>query len=131
MHKYALAGVGFVMLWAALAAQTPPIIGDRTTPLAVSGGDNVGVSRAVLREQPEVRVLRVVVQPNGTRVMHSHDTLKFHLFIPISGPMELNLDGGRSVDLQPWAPYYLKGGEKHGFHNNTAEPVEIMEVFVN
>jgi len=129
MQKYALVAVALAMLSAPLAAQTPPVIGDRSSPLRALGGDNVGISNAVLRDQPEVRALRLVVEPGGTRVMHAHSGVQFHLFVPISGPMELNLDG-ESVVVQPWHPYYLAEGTEHGFHNSGSMAVEVMEIFI-
>ena len=90
----------------------------------------MGISNAVLRDQPEVRALRVVVEPGGTRVIHAHADVQFHLFVPISGPMEVNLDGGRSVQVRPWHPYFLREGDRHGFHNSGSTAVEIMEIFI-
>jgi len=113
-----------------LAAQDAPVTGDHSTPLRTLGGNgNVGISNAVLRDQPEVRVLRVVVEPGGVRAMHAHTDVKFHMFVPISGPMELRLEGG-PVEVEPWQPFYMAAGTQHGFHNAGAEPVEIMEIFV-
>lgn len=115
----------------AFAGQTPVVVGDRTTPLRpVSGNGNVGISNAVLRDQPEVRALRVVVEPGGRRVMHSHDDVKFHLFVPVTGPLTLDLEGAPSVIVPPWQPYYMKAGTKHGFQNGGSSAVEVMEVFV-
>ena len=132
MQRYAVAAVGLAMLSVALVAQTPPVTGDHSSPLRpLTGEGNVGVSNAVLREQAEVRALRVVVEAGGTRPIHGHSAVQFHLFIPISGPMELNLDGAESVDIQPWHPYFLEGGTQHGFHNSGSTAVEIMEIFVN
>jgi quercetin dioxygenase-like cupin family protein len=130
MQRYAVAAVGLAMLSVALVAQTPPVTGDRSSPLRPLGGDNVGISNAVLRDQPEVRALRVVVEPGGTRPIHAHSEVQFHLFIPISGPMELNLDGGQTVEIQPWHPYFLAEGTRHGFHNSGSTAVEVMEIFV-
>ena len=130
MHWYTVSAVGLAMFSVALVAQTPPVTGDHSSPLRPLGGDNVGISNAVLRDQPEVRALRVVVEPGGTRVIHAHTGVEFHLFVPISGPMELNLDGGRSVQVQPWHPYFLQEGTRHGFHNGSATEVEIMELFI-
>ena len=132
MQKYAVSAIALAMLSVALVAQTPPVTGDRTSPLRpLTGEGNVGVSNAVLREQPEVRVLRVVVEADGTRPIHGHANVQFHLFIPISGSMELNLEGAPSVDVEPWHPYFLEGGTQHGFHNSSSTPVEIMEIFIN
>ena len=114
-----------------VAAQTPIVTGDRSTPLrALTGTGNAGISNAVLRDQPEIRVIRVQVEPAGTRAMHAHNDVKFHMFIPISGPMKLDFDSGQSVDVPAWQPYYMKAGTQHGFHNTSSGAVEIMEVFV-
>ena len=130
MLRYAVSAVALAMLSLALVAQTPPIIGDRSSPLRPLGGDNVGISNAVLRDQPEVRALRLLVEPGGTRTIHAHSNVQFHLFVPISGPMELNLDGGQTVDVQPWHPYCLEEGTRHGFHNSSSTAVEVMEIFI-
>ena len=131
MQKYAVSAVALAMLSVALVAQTPPVIGDQSSPLRpLRGEGNVGISNAVLRDQPEVRALRVVVEPGGTRVIHAHEGVQFHLFVPISGPMELNLDGGQPVDVQPWHPYFLEEGTRHGFHNSSSRAVEVMEIFI-
>ena len=104
-------------------------MGDRNTPLrALSAQGNVGISNATLLDQ-EARVLRVVVDANGTRAVHQHDDVQYHLFIPVTGPMELNVDG-KSLDVKPWQPYLMKRGTPHGFHNNGSAPVEILEVFI-
>lgn len=132
MRRYALLAVGLAgFSIAALAAQTQIVTGDRSSALRpVAGGGNVGISNAVLRDQAEVRALRVVVEPGGKRVMHAHNDVKFHLFAPISGEMVLDLEGGQSVNVPPWQPYYMKVGTQHGFRNTGSAPVEIMEIFV-
>ena len=132
MRRHATLALAFASLAAvALAAQATLVVGDRSTPLRpLAGTDNVGVSNAVLRDQPEVRALRVVVESGGRRVMHMHADVKFHLFVPISGPMTLQLEGGQSVEVPPWQPYCMKVGTQHGFHNGGRVPVEIMEIFV-
>ena len=53
MRGYAAIAFG-LMLSVVLVAQTPPVTGDRSTPLNALGGDNVGISNSVLRNQPEV-----------------------------------------------------------------------------
>jgi quercetin dioxygenase-like cupin family protein len=113
------------------AAQTTIVTGDHSTPLRpVAGAGNVGISNAVMRDQPEVRAVRVVVEPGGTRAMHAHTDVKFHLFVPITAAMTLNLDGEPSVIVPAWQPYFMKAGTRHGFHNTGTSSVEIMEVFI-
>jgi quercetin dioxygenase-like cupin family protein len=120
-----------VLAVAALTAQATIVTGDRSTALRpLAGGRDIGISNAVLRNQPEVRVLRVVADGGGKRVMHAHDDVKFHLFVPISGPMTLELEGQPAVDVAPWHPFYMTAGTRHGFQNSGAAPVEILEIFV-
>ncbi len=130
MLKLATTMIGVVTLSTLLVAQTPPVLGDRTSPLRELGGEgNSGISNAVLREQSEVRALRLVIQPGGTRAMHSHDDVRFHLFVPITRVMTLELEG-ESVEVQPWHPYFLAGGTRHGFHNGGPVAGEVMEIFI-
>lgn len=126
----AAVGLAFLaFLPASLVAQEAPVLGDHSTPLSpLTGEGNLGISNA-LRDQPEVRVLRVVVEAGGARAVHAHTDVKFHMFTPISGPMELRLESGAIV-VQPWHPYYMAGGTQHGFHNPGDEAVEVMEIFV-
>jgi mannose-6-phosphate isomerase-like protein (cupin superfamily) len=118
-------------LLAQSASAQEVVTGDRTSALRPLGGEgNVGISNAVLRDQPEVRVLRVVVDPGGVRAVHAHADVRFHMFVPVSGPMTLEVQGAAPVQVQPWHPYYMAGGTQHGFRNTSSSPVEIMEIFV-
>ena len=115
----------------ALSAQTGVVTGDYFTPLRpLTAAGNSGISNAVIRNQPEVRILRVVVEPGGTRVIHAHDNVDFHIFVPISGPMTFDREGTESVALSPWQPVYLDAGTRHGFRNTGSSAVDIMEIFV-
>ena len=106
MIRYLASALGLGILTVVLVAQTPPVTGDRSSPLRELGGeDNIGISNAVLRNQPEVRVLRVVVEAGGVRAMHAHDDVDFHLFAPVSGTMELTVEGNPPIDVTPWHPY--------------------------
>jgi mannose-6-phosphate isomerase-like protein (cupin superfamily) len=128
---FAIAAISVAALAAQTATQTGPTLGDRTTPLrALTGAGNVAISNAVLRDQSDIRVIRVVVEAGGTRAMHAHTDVKFHLFVPISGAMVVDLDGGQTVSVPAWQPYYMKAGTQHGFHNTGSSAVEIMEIFV-
>ena len=131
MKKHVLTAAALLVVSAAVTAQDLPVVGDHSTPLRALGGEgNVGISNAVMRDQPEVRVLRVVVEPSGVRAMHTHDDVNFHMFTPISGPMELVLGTGATVTVQPWHPYYMDAGTEHSFRNLGSVEVEIMEIFV-
>jgi quercetin dioxygenase-like cupin family protein len=126
-----IAAISLAVVAAQTAAPTTPTLGDRTTPLrALNGEGNVAISNAVLRDQSDIRVIRVVVEAGGKRAMHAHNDVKFHLFVPISGPMVVDLDGGQTANVPAWQPYYMKAGTQHGFHNTGSSAVEIMEIFV-
>jgi quercetin dioxygenase-like cupin family protein len=129
-----LRSAAFAFVLALVAAPTSAqelVTGDHSSPLRpLAGEGNVGISNAVLRDQPEVRVLRVMVEPGGVRAMHEHADVKFHMFTPVSGPMMLELEGAAPVLVQPWHPYYMAGGTQHSFRNTASTPVEIMEIFV-
>jgi quercetin dioxygenase-like cupin family protein len=114
------------------AAQSPqPVVGDRTSPLRpLASTGNVGVTNAVMRDQDDVRVLRVVVEPGGSRAMHTHDDVKFHMFVPITAPMTLTVEGAAPAQVPPWQPFYMKRGTQHAFANPGSAAVEILEIFI-
>ena len=132
MPRYALLALGLVSLtFGAPSAQTEIVTGDYTTPLRpLTAAGNIGISNAVVRSQPEVRILRVVVEPGGKRVIHAHNNVDFHLFVPISGPMTFDREGAESVEVSPWQPVYMDAGTRHGFRNTGSAPVDVMEIFI-
>ncbi len=120
-----------LVLWIASAvAQTPGTgAGDiKLNPIAATSGH--GVSNAALLDQPEVRILRVDVEPGGVRNVHTHDDVRFHLFIPVSGNFEVETEPDAPVTLAAWQPRSIKGGTRHGFKNIGASTGTIVEVFV-
>ena len=132
MPRYAILVLGLVSFSLdAPSAQTEIVTGDYSTPLRpLTAAGNIGISNAVMRDQPEVRILRVVVEAGGTRVIHAHDNVDFHLFVPISGPMTFDREGAESVELSPWQPVYMDAGTRHGFRNMGLSPVDVMEIFI-
>ena len=120
-----------LVLWiASVVAQTPGTsAGDiKLNPIAATSGH--GVSNAALLDQPEVRILRVDVEPGGVRNVHTHDDVRFHLFIPVSGSFEVEVQPDAPVQLAAWQPRSIKGGTRHGFKNVGASTGTIVEVFV-
>src|SRR5262245_2000139 len=117
--------------WLASAvAQTPGTTGKQVVLAPVAATSGHGVSNAVLLNQSGVRVLRVDVEPNGVRNVHSHDDVDFHLFVPVTGAVRLEAGAGQPQDLAPWQAQYLKGGTRHGFTNTGTSTATVMEVFV-
>ncbi len=124
----ALAFLLAVSWLASAVAQTPGAAGGPVLkPTSEASGQ--GISNAPLLNESGARVLRVDVAPNGVRNVHSHDDVEFHLFVPVSGTVRLEV-AGKQMELGPWQAQYIKGGTKHGFVNTGSTTATVMEVFV-
>jgi quercetin dioxygenase-like cupin family protein len=90
-----------------------------------------GVARAVLMHKPEVGVdvLRVELQPGAVRSIHRHDDVKFHLFLPLTGSLELTIGDTKSAASLGQA-YFIEKGTPHGFRNTGQTPAAGYEVFI-
>src|SRR5207302_10700438 len=53
------------------------------------GRGNPGVSPSTIMDTPEVRVARVQLDAGAVRPSHSHNEGPFHLFVPITGPVQV------------------------------------------
>lgn len=126
--KLALAIVGGVVVGATAVAQTPAADTLVLKPVAATSG--TGISNAWLIDRSEIRVLRVDVVPGGTRFVHSHDDMQYHLFIPTAAGMQFGRDGEQPKQMAAWQAQFVNGGTKHGFTNTSASTVTIMEIFV-
>jgi mannose-6-phosphate isomerase-like protein (cupin superfamily) len=98
---------------------------DRARPVA---GDP-GISSMVVMDRPAFRVLRDYAEPGATRRMHSHDDATYHVFVLITGQLQLTIEGEAPVDVTPGQALDLKGGAKHTFTNTGAVAATIVEVF--
>ena len=94
-----------------------------------SAASGHGISNAAILNQSGARVLRVDVEPNGVRTVHSHDDVDFHLFVLVTGTVRLDV-AGKPLELGPWQAHFIKGGTKHGFVNTGPTTATAMEVFV-
>jgi len=83
-----------------------------------------------LLQRPEVRVIRVAIQPNSTRTAHAHADALFHLFMPLDGTIDVAIEGERAERLGPWQAHFFKGGTTHAFTNASGSVVQWLEVFV-
>jgi quercetin dioxygenase-like cupin family protein len=81
-------------------------------------------------DRAEVRVTRVELAPFAVRSVHTHDDVRFHLFIPITGKIELTIGSAKPVEAPPGQAYFIERGTPHGFRNLGSEPAAVMEVFV-
>ena len=83
-----------------------------------------------LWERPDVRATRVEIKPMGIRAVHQHDDVKFHLFIPLTGKLQLTIGSDKPVEAPVGQAFYIKGGTPHGFRNLGSTPAMAMEIFV-
>jgi quercetin dioxygenase-like cupin family protein len=89
-----------------------------------------GVTPVRQIDRAEVRVTRVELQPGAVRSVHQHDDVRFHLFIPISGKLELTIGSAKPVEATPGQAFFMEKGTPHGFKNVGSTPAAVMEVFV-
>jgi len=97
---------------------------------AQTTGPNPGVKPVRQIDRAEVRVTRVELQPGAVRSLHQHDDVRFHLFIPITGKIELTMGSDKPVEAIPGQAYFMQRGTPHGFRNIGTSPAAVMEVFV-
>ena len=57
-----------------------------------------GVNPVRLIDRSEVRVSRVEIAPGAVRSVHTHDDVRFHLWIPVSGKLEITIGSGKPVE---------------------------------
>ena len=89
-----------------------------------------GYAPVRLWERPDVRAARVEIKPYATRAVHQHDDVKFHLFIPLTGTLQITIGSDKPVDAPVGQAFYIKGGTPHGFRNLGSTPGSAMEIFV-
>ena len=97
---------------------------------AATATQDAGVARAVLLDKPEVRVLRVEIDPGTTRSMHQHDDVRSHLFLPVAGSIELTMGSAKPVPALVGQSYYMLKGTPHSFKNTGTTKAIVYEVFV-
>jgi len=88
-----------------------------------------GVARAELIGADDVRVIRVEVQPGATRSLHTHDDVRAHLFLPITGSLEITI-AGKTKPAPVGQAFRMDKGTVHGFHNTGTTVAMAYEVFL-
>jgi quercetin dioxygenase-like cupin family protein len=128
------------------SAQTPPVQGTppgSATPATPGqppgrgGGQGVGsqgdpdpgVHFLIVVDNPNVRVLQVTLQPGAVRRPHVHNDVTFHMMVPVTGGLDLTVDG-QTISAVPGQAYYMVKGQPHGFTNKSAAPVQVIELFI-
>jgi hypothetical protein len=62
--------------------------------------------------------------------VHTHNDVRFHLFIPVTGKIELTIGSAKPVETTPGQAYFMEKGTPHGFRNIGSSPAIVIEVFV-
>jgi len=92
-----------------------------------------GVFTTPVLDRAEMRASRLEVKPGGTRRVHQHDDVQFHLFIPVSGSIRLTrnpLGENVAIDAAVGQVYFLDKGTPHGFTNAGTTSASAVEVFI-
>ena len=89
-----------------------------------------GVVATTLMDRGEVRILRVEIAPGGERQVHMHNDVQFHVFVPISGAVQLAIGSEKPVEVGAGKAQFFKANTPHGWKNAGSVPAVIMEVFV-
>jgi quercetin dioxygenase-like cupin family protein len=93
------------------------------------GDPDPGVHFIVIVDNPHVRVLQVTLQPGAVRRPHVHNDVTFHMMVPVTGALELTVEG-QVINAVQGQAYYMVKGQQHGFTNKTAAPVQVVELFI-
>ena len=88
-----------------------------------------GVMFTTIMDNPEVRILRVVISPGGARRVHTHEDVTFHLLMTLDGTLQVTA-GNEKLEAKPGIALYMKKGMPHAFTNTGTAPVTVMETFV-
>jgi mannose-6-phosphate isomerase-like protein (cupin superfamily) len=128
------------MIWdfarAAIAASTLCLVAAPAGAQAVAGPEKArpvagdpGISSLVVTEQAQFRVLRDYAEPGAVRRMHNHADATFHVFVLVTGQLQLTVQGEPMVEVRPGEVLTLKGGAMHTFVNTGKVAATIVEVF--
>lgn len=116
-------------IWGAVLLMLCGVAASAQAPASARKG-NPGVNPVRLMDRPEVRVTRVEIQPGAVRSVHAHDDVRFHLWIPISGKLEITIGSAAPVEAASGQAFFLQKGTPHGFRNIGTTPAAVIEVFV-
>lgn len=130
-----LAGAAFAQPPAAApqapAGQAPGAAGRGSTNQGVGsqGDPDPGVHFITIVDNPQVRVLQVTLQPGAVRRPHAHNDVPFNMLVPVTGSLELTVEG-QTITTVLGQAYYIVKGQTHDLTNKTAAPVQIVELFI-
>ena len=89
-----------------------------------------GLTPTTLMDKPEVRIVRVEIQPGAEISQHAHTDAVFHLLAPLTGSVQLSVESNSPEEVAPGQVYFLTGGTRHGYKNTGSAPGRLLEIFV-
>jgi mannose-6-phosphate isomerase-like protein (cupin superfamily) len=81
-------------------------------------------------DRPEIRISRVNVEPGAVRSVHTHDDVKFHVWLALTGNLEVTVGQTKPVLATQGQAIFIPKGTPHGFRNVGTTPGTVMEIFV-
>lgn len=76
------------------------------------------------------RVARVEIQPGAVRSVHTHDDVRYHLWVPVSGKLEITIGSSKPAAAASGQAFFIGKGAPHGFQNVGDTPAAALEIFV-
>jgi quercetin dioxygenase-like cupin family protein len=98
--------------------------------LATGQSPDKGVTPVRLMDRPEIRISRVEVEPGAVRSVHTHDDVKFHVWLALAGKLEVTIGAAKPVLAAEGQAFFMQKGTPHGFRNVGTTPAAVMEIFV-
>jgi mannose-6-phosphate isomerase-like protein (cupin superfamily) len=92
-----------------------------------------GISPTTIMDTADVRVARIQLDAGAVRPSHMHNEGPFHMFVPITGPVQVFFGPEGKEEMETVAPgqvHMFKSNTPHGFKNPGSSPVTIIEIFV-
>ena len=80
----------------------------------------------VLEDEPEFKVKKIIVNPNGKLSLQSHQHRAEH-WVVVKGEATI-MNDGKEIKLQENQSTFIEKGHKHQLMNLTQNPLEIIEV---
>jgi quercetin dioxygenase-like cupin family protein len=99
-------------------------------PVPAPGEADPGVRPIRLIDRDEIRVSRVELQAGATRRVHAHDDVEYHLWVPVTGALEITIGQNAPRAAAPGDAFFMVRGTQHGFRNTGQTPAAVFEIFV-
>lgn len=107
-----------------------PLARGQAPAAPVTAEADPGVRLTRLIDRAEVRLSRIELQPGAVRRVHAHDDVVYHLWVPVTGSLEITIGADAPVAAASGQAFFMKRGTPHGFRNVGATPAALFEIFI-